>query len=273
MKCVLKYPGAKWSRADWIIGHFPAHRVYLEPWFGSGAVFFNKLAADHETVNDLDDLVCNFFTVIRDRPEDLARVISLTPYARTEYMAAQERAAGQSIPLTGEPVEDARRFAVRCCQSFGSKTADRVGWRNAKAGNGPNPPNQWGGLPDIIMEAAQRLKNAQIENKDALELITGYNSPDCLIYADPPYIGTTRRGRIYRKEMLAAEQHEKMLIVLLAHSGPVVLSGYDNELYNATLKGWNTDTIKANADGGAARTEKLWFNFDLQPTLYDHLEV
>jgi DNA adenine methylase len=42
MNTVLKYAGSKWSIADWIIDNFPAEyekMTYLEPYFGSGAVF------------------------------------------------------------------------------------------------------------------------------------------------------------------------------------------------------------------------------------------
>mgnify|MGYP002606369201 CR=1 FL=1 len=42
MKAIIKYPGSKWSIADWIINFFPEHHTYLEPFFGSGAVLFNK---------------------------------------------------------------------------------------------------------------------------------------------------------------------------------------------------------------------------------------
>ena len=42
MNAILKYPGAKWRIADWIIEEMPAHHSYVEPFFGSGAVFFNK---------------------------------------------------------------------------------------------------------------------------------------------------------------------------------------------------------------------------------------
>lgn len=42
MKTILKYPGAKNRLAPWIVSNMPSHEVYLEPFFGSGAVFFNK---------------------------------------------------------------------------------------------------------------------------------------------------------------------------------------------------------------------------------------
>mgnify|MGYP002945112966 CR=1 FL=1 len=54
MKALMKYPGSKWGSADWIISHFPEHHSYLEPFFGSGGVFFNKPRSDIETINDLD---------------------------------------------------------------------------------------------------------------------------------------------------------------------------------------------------------------------------
>lgn len=42
MRAVLKYPGAKNRIANWIIKYIPFHKVYCEPFLGSGAVFFNK---------------------------------------------------------------------------------------------------------------------------------------------------------------------------------------------------------------------------------------
>ena len=28
---LLRYHGGKWRLAQWIIGHFPLHRIYVEP--------------------------------------------------------------------------------------------------------------------------------------------------------------------------------------------------------------------------------------------------
>ena len=61
MNAILKYPGAKWGLSKWILSFFPDHHSYLEPFFGSGAVFFHKASSDIETINDLDGNVVNFF--------------------------------------------------------------------------------------------------------------------------------------------------------------------------------------------------------------------
>ncbi len=70
---VLKYPGSKWRLAEWIVSLMPPHKSYLEPFFGSGAVFFNKPPSRIETINDLDGEIVNLFRVIRERPEELER--------------------------------------------------------------------------------------------------------------------------------------------------------------------------------------------------------
>lgn len=61
MKSILQYPGSKWRIAKQIVSLFPPHHTYLEPYFGSGAVLFNKSRSDIETINDLDENVVNFF--------------------------------------------------------------------------------------------------------------------------------------------------------------------------------------------------------------------
>ena len=75
MKAIAKYPGSKWSLSEWIISFFPKHHSYLEPFFGSGAVLFNKTRSHIETVNDLDQNVVNLFECIREDPKKLAEMV------------------------------------------------------------------------------------------------------------------------------------------------------------------------------------------------------
>lgn len=253
MKPILKYPGAKWRLAEFIIAQMPEHKVYLEPYFGSGAVLFNKEPTGIETINDIDGNVVNLFRVIRDRPDELARLIEFTPWARDEYL--------QSYELTGDSIEDARRFLVRCWQAFATRTGYKTGWRHSAQGLCPNMPEQWTKVPSRVKEVAERLKHVQIENMDAVELIKKYNHETVLIYADPPYTLDTRASKIYAHDITETD-HVRLLEVLKKHKGPVILSGYENPLYSEYLGDWRIVRKNMATEKGQSKTEVLWMNFE-----------
>ena len=123
MKAILKYPGSKWRIADEIVKRIPEHHSYLEPFFGSGAVFFNKESSAIETINDLDNEIPNLFRCIRDDPEKLAARVTLTPYSRYEY----ENAYG-GVPA--DEYDQAMQFLIRCWQGYGYRVNGKVGWKN-----------------------------------------------------------------------------------------------------------------------------------------------
>lgn len=261
----IKYPGAKWSIADWIVSLMPPHKSYLEPFFGSGAVFFTKPPSAIETINDLDGEIVNLFRVVRDTPEALEWAVALTPYSREECERAWERHRAGDVT---DPVELARLTLVRYSQTHGSCSYYKSGWKNDRAGRERAYAAQyWASLPAWIAGAVDRLKDAQIEHGPAVDVIRRFAHPDVLIYADPPYVLSTRKQRMYNVEMAEDDQHEELLAALLAHPGPVMLSGYDNELYNDTLKGWDKLQMPARCECGGARTETLWLNYETQMTL------
>lgn len=249
---ILHYPGSKWSMASWIISHMPEHKTYLEPFFGSGAVFFNKGPSQIETINDLDSSVVNLFKVIRDCPTELADGIQWTPLSREEYYTSYEYE-------TGNEIENARRFLVRCWQAIGAKTSDRTGWRSLISSNGPDTAKEWGKLPEKILKVAERLKEAQIEHQPAAKLLERYKRKEVLVYADPPYIIETRTKRHYKHEM-TIDDHVELLETLEQHPGPVLLSGYAHPVYDDRLKHWRRETMNVAAEAGAKRQEILWIN-------------
>lgn len=258
MNAVIKYPGAKWSLAHWIISHFPPHHSYLEPFFGSGAVLFTKNRSAIETVNDLDGDVVNLFHWIRTDPERLAQEIYWTPYARAVYDRAWEAQYTEK-----DSFQRAVDFYARMMMGHGFRTTgEKVGWKNDVQGREKAyAATHWCKTPGVIFEAAERLRGVQIENKPAAELIARFNFPNVLIYADPPYLLGTRHGKQYRHEMTDAE-HRDLLDVLKVHKGPVILSGYESSLYNDALHGWHRDEASAIAQTSTRRRELLWMNFE-----------
>ena len=81
-----------------------------------------------------------------------------------------------------------------------------------------------------------------------------------LIYADPPYLHSTRPSRKrYRYEYDEADR-VRLIEVLRSVPAFVMISGYPSRLYDELLGDWRTFEFQAITRGGP-RTEKLWMNF------------
>lgn len=256
MKAIFKYPGSKWSIANWIINFFPAHHSYLEPFAGSLAVLLNKPRSNIETVNDLDGNVVNLFEWIKNDPEKLAHEIYYTPYSRQVYDKAFATNPKDSL-------KKAVNFYIRLNMGYGFRTnGEKVGWKNDVQGRErAYAAKGWCELPKKIMMVAERLREVQIENKSAVELIPRFNYPNVLIYADPPYMLGTRHGKQYQKEM-DDKDHEALLQVLKQHKGPVLISGYKSDLYSRELSDWHQRETTCYSQVGSKKCEVLWMNFE-----------
>lgn len=256
MRPPFAYYGGKTRLAARIVPLIPKHRIYIEPFAGSLAVLLSKKPCTHEVVNDLDGDVINFWRQLRERPDELARVCWATPYARDEYAAAAE-------PATDD-LERARRWWVRINQSHG-RTNTTAGWSTGFARSGSRAMETQNSARRIE-QVAERLRRVTIENRDALDCIRAYDSPEAVIYVDPPYPGEARNSVGYRHEMPQAEQHRKLAAVLQECQGTVLLSGYRCPLYDDLFAGWGAlelDAIKSNGgrEGAIGKTtEVIWSN-------------
>jgi len=261
---VMKYPGSKNSIAHWVIQHFPAgyeSMTYLEPFFGSGCVFFSKKPSQIETLNDIDSEVSNLFFQIRENTEKLVFLVENTAWSRNEYLLAFEKSDCQ--------IEMARRFLVRAWFAIGSayryKSSIRMNIDKATGGHDYFHKK----LPDTLRETSKRLKcgpgnYVQIENKNALELIQSYDRNNVLMYLDPPYVCETRKHKkIYQHEM-SNDDHRQLLEIIINLKADVLISGYENELYSKYLGKWNKSLNVSTDVAGNKRTECLWFNYNLR---------
>ncbi len=258
MRTLLRYPGSKQRIAPWIIDQMPKHHSYLEPYAGGIAILLNKEPSRIETINDLDHDVINLFRVIQNSGtrEELIRQIVLTPYARVAYDKAFP-CNSDELPV----VEQAKNFLIRSGMGYGFRLCEKTGWkRDIYAREAAYAVRYWNDMPDIITAVAKRLKMVQIEHRPAIELIQAYNHENVLIYADPPYVLSTRSRKMYQHEM-TNQDHKELLELLLLHTGPVMLSGYDNDIYSEYLQGWRKISTPSRAEKSLPRTEVLWMNY------------
>lgn len=266
----VPYFGGKQRIAPRIAALLPPHKHYVEPYCGGLSVLFAKQRSAMETVNDLDGHIMCFWRVLRDRPEELARVCALTPHARAEHAAAAHLDVDDDL-------ERARRVWVRLTQGRAGQL-QKTGWRfhADPSGSSIGMPAYMRGYVDRIMPAAERLRNVSLECRPAVDVIAQYGQhPDVLLYLDPPYLGSTRHGSTvgYRHEMKSEDDHAEMLDAIRELPCSVVLSGYASELYEDRLAGWSRVEIPASTGQGSVwseRVEVVWSNREIAaPALFE----
>lgn len=259
----LRYYGGKFRLAPWIISHFPDHESYIEPCGGAASVLLQKPRSILEVYNDLDKNVVTFFRVLRNRPEELIRLIRLTPWSREEKELSFEDCEDE--------LEMARRFYVSVTMSISASRGYAPGFRAIKRGEHSHS------LPDRFIEnnipalrfAVERLSGVQIENLDALECIRRYDYEKALIFFDPPYLTETRTCTRYFLEV-DTEFHIKAAGILKQAQGYVVISGYACQLYRDLYEahGWQRVDKESLTNSGQVRTESIW----LSPRTVEALE-
>lgn len=258
----LRYHGGKFRLASWIMQYFPVHRCYVEPFGGAASVLLKKPRSYAEVYNDLDGEIVNFFRVVRDPDlcQRLIEMLTLTPYARAEFEMAYEP--------TEDPLEMARRVAVRAQMGFGSAGATKgtTGFRIDTKRPYNTSPHLWKRYPATIAAVCERLQMVLIENNPAINVMRQHDAIDTLHFVDPPYVLNTRviRGGMgyYRHEMTNV-QHQELLSLLKTLSGMVIVSGYECDLYRDMLSDWTSVSKSARAQayrGTKLATETLWLN-------------
>lgn len=259
---LMRYHGGKWRLAKWLISHFPPHRVYCEPFGGAASVLLQKERSYAEVYNDLDGEIVNVFRVLQvpEQRDRLIEMLRFTPYARSEFARAWEK--------TDDPVESARRVIIRSQMGFGSAGATKgsSGFRRDTARRYSTAMMDWVRYPNHLPPIIERMIGVQLECRPALNVIANNDSPETLFYVDPPYMHGTRvmdgSTRYYRHEMNDSD-HAYLLAQLLNCKGMVVLNGYENELYESTLSGWQKFTKESRCSaqrGCGIRTEAIWIN-------------
>jgi DNA adenine methylase len=258
------YYGSKQRLASRIVADLPPHNAWVEAFCGSAALTLAKKPAPIEVINDINGEIVNFFHVLRDDSSEMCRLLSLTPYARQELHEARVKATG--LP----DVERARRFFIAAMMAInGCFGKDKGGFSfsNSYSRRGMEARvSRWNAMPDHLKAVADRLKLVRIENKDAIKLFREFmDRPATLVYLDPPYLADRNHG--YDHDQKSEEFHERLLKTATKAKCMVLISGYENDLYQDYLtkdRGWQERTTKTTTRGhtgkDSEREEFVWFN-------------
>jgi DNA adenine methylase len=263
----MKYFGGKHYLADWIIGHFPPHTSYIEPFFGGGAVLLAKNPDGvSEVVNDIDSDLTAFWRTLQDEQQfdRFRRRVEATPFSENDWRAAM---AMSDFP----PADDWLRawgFFVRCRQSLSGRMESFASVSTSRTRRRMNEQvSAWLTCVEGLPAVHARLKRVLILNRPAVDVIRQFDKEGVVQYLDPTYLPETRTSKdVYRYEM-TVEQHQELLKTCLeCQNAKIVLSSYPNALYDETLKGWRRTEkeVPNNAAGGDTKrrmTECLYLNW------------
>ena len=258
----LQRYGGKGLNAPRIVPHFARAANYAEACLGAGGIFFRVPEGTYAraAVNDLDASLVGFFRVLRDQPDELARLCSLTPYSRSEFAAALDR--------SDDPMEESRRVWIRGRQGFGGKAGCAGDWGRNPTGVKVWLPSSAATKLDALHAYTRRLLHVAIDCIDGAEFIAKWGREGTMVYVDPPYVASTRKGDAYLHE-LNDDGHRRFAAAChgaVERGARVCVSGYASDLYNDIYAGWrrvdfDVPLKSARHRVGLRRTESLWMSY------------
>lgn len=120
---------------------------------------------------------------------------------------------------------------------------------------------------------AQSDAGASVITGDAIGILPALDLPaDAVVYCDPPYVLSTRQGRLYYGDNeLSDQDHQALLFVLDQLPCRILLSGYPSKLYGDFFcfkPAWRRIDYRTRTRGKTL-TECLWCNFPEPIDLHD----
>ncbi len=250
---ILRRLGNKSAIAKDIQKYFPPHKIYIEPFFGAGGMFFNKPKVKYNIVNDLDSDVFNLFQVVMNQKEELEKAFYMMPIHSDllEYWKKNQES---------EPIKKALRFLfLSNLTLFGGGDAIRTGTENPKTPFFDNI--------DIVFN---KLYNVQFLNCDFKRLFVEARINDVndgFIYCDPPYLETNDN---YSHSFTETDSHD-LFNSLQETKCKFAMSEFDHAfiLDQAKQRGLNVHIIGERQNLKNRRTEILVTNYRKEATLFD----
>lgn len=266
-KTPITYYGGKINLVSEILPLIPEHRIYTEAFFGGGAIFFAKEPVESEVINDTNNMVINFFEVLRSDFDALKEKVKQTLFSRATYTVAWTI---YRMPHLFNKLQQAWAFYVATNMGFscqiGSWGYDKYGKRVKAFRNKKMLLNE---------EIYNRIENTQIERNDACKVIKSRDTEDTFHYADPPYVSDGSIPKVNQGHYAGytLDDYKRLLDTLSKVKGKFLLSSYPSDLLELYTKefGWHTKTFdkplsarkaKAGTERGR-KTEVLTANYPI----------
>lgn len=240
MKPVVPWMGGKTRLLKHILPLLPAHKTYVEPFAGGAAVFFNKLEADVEVINDVNGDLINLYRVLKWHLEEFIKQFKWALISRQQFLWHQ---AEQPETLTD--IHRAARFYYLQRTAFGAKVDSQT------FGTAPSAPPSFNLLrmEEDLSAAHLRLARVWIEHLDWHACVQKYDRPGTFFYIDPPYWRVAGYGQKF-----GFEQYERLAELARSIQGKALISINDHRDIRRVFRGLKIKVIPINYTvGGTGR--------------------
>lgn len=278
---LFEYSGGKSSILDLLYSFFPNHSIYLEPFVGSGSVFFNKPKVKYEIINDLNKDIANLMYVLSHPEmfqyftERITKLISSR--AIFDYFVSEIFSKDFEFPDVERAVK--YYYIMNLKHTCSIKTYGTYSVRNIFRQNH---------LRTFLNESFikfiyERLENTVIECLDINKFLQKYldKNDDAFMYLDPPYyVPEYDSSKIAYALDFKLENHIEMLEIITKHENDIkmLISNYENEVYNKYLKNWNKYTFERKIIvnlyqhknlNKIKKVECFYYNYDIEKNLFN----
>lgn len=262
---ILRRLGNKQHIAEKIIKYFPQHKYYVEPFFGSGGMFFNKPKSPFNVVNDLDSDVSNLFHVSVRQKDDLLKAVHDMPIH-------QDLLNYWKVNQEIDPILKAIRFIFLSNFTLLGAGTNMRHSISSGAGGGKNYKDNF---PLLLQQTFDMLYDVNFSNSDFEVFLStlsfqkdGRNDEEkTFIYCDAPYLDTADN---YSNSFTEADSL-RLFNVLEAMGCKWAMSEFDHPfiLEQAKQRGLNVHIIGERQNMKNRRTEILVTNYaDTQLKLF-----
>ena len=258
MKTPISYYGGKQNLVSEILPLIPKSDFYCEPFFGGGAVFWTKPKVKHETINDMDDQVINFYRIVQTDFEALEYLVKTTLHNESEHKKTKKILKGL---VEADDIVKACAFWVQTNISFSNKifggfAYSRINHVSTYTSNKILAFNK---------DLQSRLGDVEIFCRDALNVIDNKDHKDQFFYVDPPYFNSDCGHYGGYTE----EDFKNLLEKLMTIKGKFLLSCYPSELldnYDFKFKKNIIQPLSVSGkhNTGKTKTEVLAGNYELE---------
>ena len=251
----------------------PEHTAYYEPFMGSGAVLFNHPRSELEVINDLDQDLVHFMSVLADGEKGKLLIEKLNKiwYGKGFFEEAKQHQRNGFHGL--DEIDKAIQIYVLITQSFNCtrKAFSKTVYKDTDAYRRD--------IQFHLPKVHERLQNVRIKNMNGIDLLGRIvENKNAFAFVDPPYRKELRAvgaDKAYACE-LPHEEQVRLLETIQKAKCNIMLCGYRSregiDLYDKYLlpHGWKcyklAEIPKPNKKANGIKEmgeEFIWVNYEL----------